>query len=182
MTVCMISLLWTPPKQGNSQITIPPVKPPLFLKRTAGQNLHDIIEKRDFMKYCGSGFHFFPKCQVACQSNAAAILVRGFSVTFLQKKNLSFAWRFLSSLYIIVFMCPLFCRRPFPASMLNKYSLLNCGSEVVQAGSGISEYLKNGGNLEITQHMAIHESTRTNGLYDRRTGYVLLDEVERILT
>ena len=66
--------------------------------------------------------------------------------------------------------------------MLNKYSLLNCGSEVVEAGSGISEYLKNGGNLEITQHMAIHESTRTNGLYDRRTGYVLLDEVERILT
>ena len=46
--------------------------------------------------------------------------------------------------------------------------------------TGITEYLRNGGRLEIAQQMANHESARTTGLYDRRTGQVNLDEVERI--
>ncbi len=47
--------------------------------------------------------------------------------------------------------------------------------------TGITEYLRNGGKLEIAQQMANHESSRTTGLYDRRTDQVSLDEVERIV-
>ncbi len=47
--------------------------------------------------------------------------------------------------------------------------------------TGITEYLKNGGKLEIAQQMANHESARTTGLYDRRNDEIALDEVERIL-
>ena len=47
--------------------------------------------------------------------------------------------------------------------------------------TGITEYLRNGGKLEIAQQMANHESARTTGLYDRRDDQVNLDEVERIL-
>jgi site-specific recombinase XerD len=47
--------------------------------------------------------------------------------------------------------------------------------------TGITEYLKNGGKLEIAQQMANHESARTTGLYDRRDDQVSLDEVERIV-
>lgn len=47
--------------------------------------------------------------------------------------------------------------------------------------TGITEYLRNGGRLEIAQQMANHESARTTGLYDRRGDQVSLDEVERIL-
>jgi integrase/recombinase XerD len=47
--------------------------------------------------------------------------------------------------------------------------------------TGITEYLRNGGKLEIAQQMANHESPRTTGLYDRRDDQVSLDEVERIL-
>ena len=46
---------------------------------------------------------------------------------------------------------------------------------------GITEYLRNGGKLEVAQQMANHESSRTTGLYDRRADQVFLDEVERIL-
>lgn len=46
---------------------------------------------------------------------------------------------------------------------------------------GITEYLRNGGKLEVAQEMANHESARTTGLYDRRNDQVSLDEVERIL-
>ena len=47
--------------------------------------------------------------------------------------------------------------------------------------TGITEYLRNGGKLEIAQQMANHESARTTGLYDRRTDQINLDEVERIV-
>ena len=47
--------------------------------------------------------------------------------------------------------------------------------------TGITEYLRNGGKLEVAQQMANHESARTTGLYDRRDDQVSLDEVERIL-
>jgi site-specific recombinase XerD len=47
--------------------------------------------------------------------------------------------------------------------------------------TGITEYLRNGGKLEVAQQMANHESSRTTGLYDRREDQLTLDEVERIL-
>lgn len=47
--------------------------------------------------------------------------------------------------------------------------------------TGITEYLRNGGKLEVAQQMANHDSARTTGLYDRRQDRVSLDEFERIL-
>ena len=47
--------------------------------------------------------------------------------------------------------------------------------------TGITEYLRNGGKLELAQQMANHESAKTTGLYDRRNDYVSIDEIERIL-
>ena len=47
--------------------------------------------------------------------------------------------------------------------------------------TGITEYLRNGGKLEIAQQMANHESARTTRLYDRRNDQVSLDGVEQIL-
>lgn len=47
--------------------------------------------------------------------------------------------------------------------------------------TGTTEYLRNGGKLEVAQAMANHESARTTGLYDRRSDQVNLDEVERIV-
>ena len=46
--------------------------------------------------------------------------------------------------------------------------------------TGITNYLQNGGRLEVAQQMAGHESSRTTGLYDRRGDEISLDEVERI--
>jgi integrase len=46
--------------------------------------------------------------------------------------------------------------------------------------TGITEYLRNGGKLEMAQQKANHESARTTGLYDRGNDQVSLDEVERI--
>jgi len=47
--------------------------------------------------------------------------------------------------------------------------------------TGITEYLRNGGRLEVAQQMANHESARTTGLYDRRGDQMSVGEVERIL-
>jgi integrase/recombinase XerD len=47
--------------------------------------------------------------------------------------------------------------------------------------TGITAYLKNGGRIEVAQRMAAHESSRTTGLYDRRSDEVSLDEIERIV-
>jgi len=47
--------------------------------------------------------------------------------------------------------------------------------------TGITNYLKKGGRLQIAQQMAGHESLRTTGLYDRQGDEISLDEVERIL-
>jgi integrase/recombinase XerD len=46
--------------------------------------------------------------------------------------------------------------------------------------TGITDYLKNGGRIEVAQKMAGHSSARTTGLYERRADEVSLDEVERI--
>jgi integrase/recombinase XerD len=62
-----------------------------------------------------------------------------------------------------------------PASIRTKI-----GCHTVRAAS-ITEYLRNGGKIEVAQQMANHESARTTGLYERRGDEVSLDEVERIL-
>jgi site-specific recombinase XerD len=46
--------------------------------------------------------------------------------------------------------------------------------------TGITDYLKNGGRVEVAQRMAGHSNAKTTGLYDRRNDDVSLDEVERI--
>ncbi|WP_288132418.1 tyrosine-type recombinase/integrase [Accumulibacter sp.] len=66
-------------------------------------------------------------------------------------------------------------RRAFAAGIATKI-----GNHSFRA-TGITEYLKNGGKLEVAQTMANHESARTTGLYDRRGDQVSLDEVERIV-
>ena len=47
-------------------------------------------------------------------------------------------------------------------------------------GTGISEYLRNGGDLEFAARIAGHESTRTTQLYNRLPDESSLDEIERI--
>ena len=47
-------------------------------------------------------------------------------------------------------------------------------------GTGITEYLRNGGDLEIAARIAGHESTRTTQLYNRLHEEISLDEIERI--
>lgn len=46
--------------------------------------------------------------------------------------------------------------------------------------TGITAYLKNGGSLEMAQHIANHESPRTTKLYDRRVEEITQSEVEKI--
>ena len=46
--------------------------------------------------------------------------------------------------------------------------------------TGITDYLKNRGKLEVAQHIANHESPRTTKLYDRRQDEISLDEIEQI--
>ena len=66
-------------------------------------------------------------------------------------------------------------RRALSAEVLTK---IGCHSF---RATGITEYLRNGGKLEIAQQMANHESSRTTGLYDRREDQISLNEVERIV-
>ena len=47
-------------------------------------------------------------------------------------------------------------------------------------GTGITEYLRNGGDLEVAARIAGHESTRTTQLYYRLPEEISLDEIERI--
>ena len=47
-------------------------------------------------------------------------------------------------------------------------------------GTGITEYLRNGGDLEVGARIAGHESTRTTQLYNRLREEISLDEIERI--
>ena len=47
--------------------------------------------------------------------------------------------------------------------------------------TGITEYLRNGGRIEIAQRMAGHSDSRTTKLYDRRADEISLDEIERII-
>ena len=47
-------------------------------------------------------------------------------------------------------------------------------------GTGITEYLRNGGDLEGAARIAGHEPTRTTQLYNRLREEISLDEIERI--
>ena len=47
-------------------------------------------------------------------------------------------------------------------------------------GTGITEFLRNGGDLEVAARVAGHESTRTTQLYNRLREEISLDEIERI--
>ena len=47
-------------------------------------------------------------------------------------------------------------------------------------GTDITEYLRNGGDLEITARISSQESTRTTRLYNRVEGKLMLDEIEQI--
>ncbi len=46
--------------------------------------------------------------------------------------------------------------------------------------TGITNYLENGGTLEMAQHIAGHSDSRTTKLYDRRGQRATLDDMERI--
>jgi len=46
--------------------------------------------------------------------------------------------------------------------------------------TGITDYLTNGGRIEVAQRMAGHSSAKTTGLYDRRSDDISVGEVERI--
>ena len=46
--------------------------------------------------------------------------------------------------------------------------------------TGITDYLTNGGKLEIAQRMAGHSNAKTTGLYDRRSDDISVSEVERV--
>jgi site-specific recombinase XerD len=45
---------------------------------------------------------------------------------------------------------------------------------------GITDYLRNGGRIEVAQLMAGHSNAKTTGLYDRRSDDVSVSEVEKI--
>lgn len=47
-------------------------------------------------------------------------------------------------------------------------------------GTGITNYLENGGSRDIAQELAGHEDVRTTTLYDRRGSKISLDEIERM--
>ena len=46
--------------------------------------------------------------------------------------------------------------------------------------TGITDYLTNGGRIEVAQRMAGHSNAKTTGLYDRRNDDVSVGEVEKI--
>ena len=46
--------------------------------------------------------------------------------------------------------------------------------------TGITDYLTNGGSIEIAQRMAGHSNAKTTGLYDRRNDDISVSEVEKV--
>ena len=46
--------------------------------------------------------------------------------------------------------------------------------------TGITDYLTNGGRLEVAQRMAGHANAKTTGLYDRRSDDISVGEVEKV--
>ena len=46
--------------------------------------------------------------------------------------------------------------------------------------TGITDYLTNGGRIEVAQRMAGHSNAKTTGLYDRRSDDISVSEVEKV--
>jgi integrase/recombinase XerD len=46
--------------------------------------------------------------------------------------------------------------------------------------TGLTDYLTNGGRIEVAQRMAGRSNAQTTGLYDRRTDDISLSEVAKI--
>ncbi len=46
--------------------------------------------------------------------------------------------------------------------------------------TGLTDYLTNGGRIEVAQRMAGHSNAKTTGLYDRRTDDISVSEVAKI--
>jgi integrase/recombinase XerD len=46
--------------------------------------------------------------------------------------------------------------------------------------TGITDYLTNGGRIEVAQRVAWHSNAKTTGLYDRRNDDISVGEVERM--
>jgi site-specific recombinase XerD len=71
------------------------------------------------------------------------------------------------------------------AWMMVKRRLKNAGLPTLYSNhsfraAGITNFLENGGNLEVAQRIAGHADSRTTKLYDRRGHKVLLEDMERI--
>jgi hypothetical protein len=66
-------------------------------------------------------------------------------------------------------------------ALIAKFAKTPAAATINAVHTGITEYLRNGGKLEVAQQMANHESAWTTGRYDRRNDQVSLDEVERIV-
>ena len=82
------------------------------------------------------------------------------------------------------------CLTTTPLPQANAYAMIRRRAEAAGIetkignhtfrATGITAYLKNGGQLETAAAMANHSSTRTTQLYDRRSDQVSLDEIERV--
>jgi integrase/recombinase XerD len=46
--------------------------------------------------------------------------------------------------------------------------------------AGVTNFLENGGSLEVAQRIAGHADSRTTKLYDRRAQKLLVEDMERI--
>ena len=75
-------------------------------------------------------------------------------------------------------------------SRLSAFRMIRCRARAVGLpgeisahrfrGTGITEYLRNGGDFEVAARIAGHESTRTTQLYNRLPKEISLEESERI--
>jgi site-specific recombinase XerD len=96
-----------------------------------------------------------------------------------KRQNLNFYKLLTPSEILQVFMgrfdgANLLKRRLRDAGIIGKYSPHSFRA------TGITNYLENGGTLEVTQRIAGHADSRTTKLYDRRGQKVLLEDMERI--
>jgi integrase/recombinase XerD len=71
------------------------------------------------------------------------------------------------------------------AWMMVKRRLKNAGIATIYSNhsfraAGITNFLENGGTLEVAQRIAGHPDSRTTKLYDRRGQKVLVEDMERI--
>jgi len=73
------------------------------------------------------------------------------------------------------------------AWMMVKRKLKDAGIPTIYSNhsfraAGITNFLENGGNLEMAQRIAGHADSRTTKLYDRRGQKVLVKDMERIIS